>query len=127
MGIKYWRKQEFEKREDQSLTCEITLGTATNVGFVVVPFSGTIEAIYSVIDDVLTTADETLSFAVSGGTTMGDIVITQDGSAAGDVDSLIPTANNTVVAGDTIDVTTDGANETATTVSRITIRFSNTA
>ncbi len=122
----YWRKQEFEKREGQSLNATITLATGTNTGFVVAPFTGTIDAIYSVINGVLTTGDETLSFAVTGGTTMGDIVVTQSGSAKGDVDSLVPTANNTVVAGDTIDITTDGANGTAT-IATVTIVFSNTA
>ena len=115
MGVRYWKPS-------QSLNCSITLATGTNVGFAVVPFSGKVKAIYSVTNGVLTTGDETLSFAVTGGTTMGDIVITQSGSAAGDVDSLAPTSNNTVVAGSTIDVTTDGANGTAS-IAFITILF----
>ena len=125
MSVKYWRRSEFAKRQKQTVNCQITLATGTNTGFVVVPFGGTIEKIYSVINGVLTTGDETLSFAVTGGTTMGDIVITQSGSAAGDVDSLVPTANNTVVAGDTIDVTTDGANGTAS-IAFISVLISNT-
>lgn len=129
---KFWNKQAFidsentaaadatskvaaqAAAEDKIVNGEITLSSASNVGFVVVPVAGKVKGIYSVIDGVLTTGDETLSFAVSGGTSMGSIVITQSGSAAGDVDSLTPSANNTVVAGDTIDITTDGANGTAT-------------
>jgi hypothetical protein len=107
--------------EEKALVTEITLGTNTNTGFVVAPIAGTVTAIYSVINGVMTTADETLSFAVSGGTTMGDIVIDQASAAAGIVDTLAPSANNVVAAGDTIDVTTDGANGTTSTVAKITV------
>lgn len=100
--------------ETQSLQGSIVLATGSNVEQIVVPFGGTISAIYTVIDGVLTTGDETLSFKVNAGTSMGDVVITQSGSAIGDVDTLAPSANNTVAAGDVVNVTTDGANGTAT-------------
>ena len=115
MGVRYWKPS-------QSLNGQITLATGTNTGFIVVPFTGKVKAIYTTTSAALTTADEVLSFAVSGGTSMGDITITQSGSAAGDVDSLAVTANNAVVAGDTIDVTTDGGNTTAA-IAYITVLF----
>jgi hypothetical protein len=40
---------------------------------------------------------------------MGTITITQSGSAAGDVDSLTPSSNNTVTADSFITVQTNGA------------------
>jgi hypothetical protein len=139
-GWKYWNKKVVEAKlaateasaetdsataaaaaEETIVTTEITLGTNTNKGFVVCPVAGTVTAIYTVIDDVLTTADETLSFAVTGGTSMGDIVIAYTSSAAGDVDTLAPSANNVVAAGDTIDVTTDGGNATTTTIAKVTV------
>jgi hypothetical protein len=137
-GKKYWSNVPFDASEavaaadatakvaaqaggeDKMVTTEITLATNTNTGFVVVPVAGEVVAIYSVINGTMTTGDETLSFAVSGGTTMGDIVIDQSSAAAGVVDTLAPSANNAVTAGQTIDVTTDGANGTATTA-KITV------
>jgi hypothetical protein len=138
-GKKYWSNVPFDASEavaaadatakvlvatgaeDKIVNTEILLGTNTNVGFVVVPVAGEVVAIYSAVDGVLTTANEVLSFAVTGGTTMGDITIAYSGSAAGDVDTLAPSANNAVVAGDTIDVTTDGGNATTTTIATITV------
>ena len=115
MGVKYWKPS-------QSLNGQITLATDSNTGFIAVPFSGKVRAIYTTISAALTTGDETLSFAVTGGTSMGDVVITQSGSAAGDVDTLAVTGNNAVVAGDTIDITTDGANGTAA-IAYVTVLF----
>ena len=119
-GTKHWNGDELRKLGRKVVNTEVLLGTNTNVGFVVVPFDGVVEKIYSVIDGATTTANEVLSFAVTGGTTMGDVTIATS-SSAGDVDSLTPVANVAVVAGDTIDVTTDGGNATTTTISTITV------
>jgi len=82
--------------------------------WVVAPYAGTITKIYSVIDAAITVADATLSFEIGGtAVTNGGITITQAGSAAGDVDSSTPTANNTVTAGQAIELITDGASTTA--------------
>ena len=58
-----------------------------------------------------------------GGTaiTNGGITITQNGSAAGDTDSSFPTAANTVVAGDAIEIETDGASTNAVAVSGVIV------
>jgi len=88
------------------------LSTASSI-YVVVPVGGKITKIYTVINSSLTTADANLSFLINATPiTSSAIVVTQAGSAAGDVDSSTPSAANTVVAGDKIKVTTDGASDT---------------
>ena len=97
----------------RSLTATLTLGTAGQV-YVVCPFSGNVTKVYSVINGALTTADEVLTVKNNAGTSMGTITITQSGSAAGDVDSLTPSSNNAVTAGQVIEIETDGGNGSAT-------------
>lgn len=77
--------------------------------WVVSPYAGTIEKIYTVINSPITLADATLSFEI-GGTpvTSGGITIAFTGSAAGDIDSSTPSANNAVTAGQAIELITDG-------------------
>lgn len=88
------------------------LSTASSI-YVVVPVGGTITKIYTVINSSLTTADANLSFLINATPiTSSAIVVTQSGSAAGDVDSSTPSAANVVVAGDKIKITTDGASDT---------------
>lgn len=78
------------------------------------PVSGVIDKIYTVIEGVPTVADATVTFYINGvAITNSTITITVSGAAAGDVDSSTPTANNTVVAGDKLTVTSDGASTTA--------------
>ena len=94
----------------------ITLGTADDPeAFVVFHRACTVTKIYTAIDQALTTADEVLTFKNNAGTalTSGAITITQSGSAAGDVDSSTPTANNTFAAGEKMEIETDGANGAA--------------
>lgn len=74
------------------------------------PYAGDIIAIYSVIDGAISGADCVLSFEINGvAVTDGNITITQTSSAAGDVDSSTPSSNNTVTAGQSIEIITDGA------------------
>lgn len=78
--------------------------------WLVTPFAGDVAAIYSVIDGAIATGDATLSFEINGTPiTGGDITVTQSGSAAGDVDSTIPSAANTLTAGQALEIITDGA------------------
>ncbi len=88
------------------------ISTAKSV-WVVAPFDGLIETIYSVIDGAITGADCGLTAEI-GGTlvTNSAITITQSGSAAGDVDSSTPSAANTVTAGQAIEVISDGLSTT---------------
>ena len=76
----------------------------------VAPFAGTIEKISSVLNDVLATGDATLTAKIGAtGVTGGVITITESGSAAGDVDSVDPTALNIIAEDDVISVTGGGA------------------
>lgn len=82
--------------------------------YIVIPFACTLASIYSVIEGAITTADCGLSFKNGSGTTITNagITVTQSGSAAGDVDSSSPSANNTFTAGQTLQIVSDGASDT---------------
>lgn len=96
-----------------ALTVQLAdLSTASSV-YVVAPIGGKITKIHSVIQAAITTADANLSFQINATPiTSSGITVTQAGSAAGDVDSSTPSAANTVVSGDKLRVTTDGASDT---------------
>lgn len=100
--------------DQRALTMDITLGTE-GTAHVVVPWGGTVKTVYSVIDAALNTGDETLVFQNTGGTAMtgGTLTIAQSGSAAGDVDTVSPTGNNTFAAGDKLITVIGGQNGVA--------------
>lgn len=76
---------------------------------------GRITRLRSVTDGALTTGDATITCAINGvAVTTGVITVTQAGSAAGDVDTAVPTALNEVNPGDVISFTVGGTNATAT-------------
>lgn len=102
------------KQPTVALTLKIeSISTAKSV-WVVAPFAGAIETIYSVIDGTITVADCGLTVELGGVLVTGSgITITQSGSAAGDVDSATPSALNVVAAGDAIEVITDGLSSSA--------------
>ena len=88
---------------------EIDISTAGSV-FVVSPTAGKIEKIYSVIDGAIATADTDITTEINGVAVTGSLItIATASSAAGDVDSSIPTGANIVNAGDVIEIITDGA------------------
>jgi hypothetical protein len=77
--------------------------------------AGRVVKIWSVTEGVLTTGDATLAAKINGvAITTGVITITQAGSAAGDIDSCVPTAANVVAVGDELSQTVGGSNATAT-------------
>ena len=98
----------------RSLCFQVTLGTADDQ-HIVIPYTGNVIGVYTVIDQALTTADETLTFKNNAGTGMtnGVVTITQAASADGDVDSASPTANNSFTAGEKMTVSIGGENGTA--------------
>lgn len=117
-GVGAWAKVNADMIDTSSikninkvyLTYLITDVCTAGSHWVVAPLAGTISKIYSVIDGAIGTADTALSFKIAGvAVTNGDITITQSGSAAGDVNSATPTANNTVTDGQAIEIITDGA------------------
>lgn len=78
--------------------------------YVVPGFRGKVRRINSVINGAIATSDATLTPKINGtAMTNGAITVAQSGSAAGDVDSSIPSDNHTVTAEDAIEIETDGA------------------
>ena len=64
---------------------------------------------YTALGGALGTADAVITFEIAGTLiTSGAITITQSGSAAGDLDSSTPSGNNTVTAGQVLEVITNG-------------------
>lgn len=73
-----------------------------------IPFGGTVSRVTSVLEGSISGSDLVVTVKNSSGSSMGTITVTQSGSAAGDVDFLNPSSNNTVSDNDYILVQTDG-------------------
>ncbi len=86
--------------------------------YVPIPFAGNIIKIQTVLEGAITNADSTITINNSSGTTMGTITVAYTGSAAGDVDLVEPTSDNTTTDNDYITVSSDGS---STTHTRLTI------
>ena len=80
--------------------------------YVPIPFAGTISKVVTVLEGAITNTDATITVKNSSAASMGTLTITQLGSAAGDVDTLSPSSNNTVSANSYITVETDGNSHT---------------
>lgn len=84
------------------------IGTAKSV-WVVAPNAGSVVSFSSVIGGALTGSDETITMEIATvAVTNGVITVTQSGSAAGDVDTVAPTAANTVATAQSIEIMTAG-------------------
>ena len=93
------------------------------VSRIVSPVAGKITKIWSVSNAALAAGDATLTAKINAtAVTNGVITIAQAGSAAGDVDSAVPTAANVVVPGDLISVTGGGAS-TATSTAEVLVEI----
>lgn len=93
-----------------------TKGADAAVIRVVSPVAGTIDKVWSVLNDALATGDATLTGKIGAAAiTNGAITITEAGSADGDVDSATPSAAKTVTAGSVISFTGGGASTAAGT------------
>lgn len=82
--------------------------STADTNYIPVPYSGTVVKVQSVLEGALTGADATITVNNSAASSMGTLTITQAGSAAGDVDTLVPASNNTVTNDDYITIATDG-------------------
>lgn len=104
-----------------ALTIELDDVSTASSAFVVVPKAGTIKTIRAVLHSAITTADAVLTFAI-GATAITTTAITVEytSSSAGDSYLTTPTADNQVLAGSVLKVTTDGASDTA---ARVTVTF----
>ena len=86
--------------------------STAEVVHVPMPFAGTINKAVTVLEGAITNTNATVTVKNSSAASMGTITITQAGSAAGDVDTLSPSSNNTVTANSFITVETDGGSTT---------------
>ena len=88
--------------------------------------AGTITNIQTVIDGVITSGDAVITTEINGTeVTDSAITIANVGSAAGIVDSAVPTALNVVAVGDTIEAVTDaGSTDAASAVVNCEITLS---
>jgi len=98
-----------------ALPLRVATLVGTNVYRAVSPVAGRIVKIWSITEGVLTTGDATLTAKINGAAITGGVItIAQSGSAAGDIDSVEPTAANVVAVGDALSLTVGGTNATAT-------------
>ena len=77
--------------------------------YVPIPFAGTVVKILTVLEAVISSSNSTVTVKNAAGSSMGTLTITASGSAAGDVDTLVPVSNNTVTADSFITIESDGA------------------
>lgn len=107
------------------LTLDMTdISTASTV-YLPSPVAGTITGIQTIINGAIASVDAIVTGKIAAvAITGGAVTIAFSGSAAGDVDSVTPSAANTVAVGDNINFTTDGASTNtvrATIVVEITL------
>jgi len=99
---------------DYFLTAKITDISTAGSTFVAVPDGGRIVKIISTIKNAISSANAVLSFEIGGtAVTGGGITVAQSGSAAGTVDTALPTALNRVEEDGTIEMITNGGSSTA--------------
>ena len=100
---------------DGALRTKVIQTTVTDIStagsaFVAAPIDGTLGFIQTCINGAISGADAVLTAEINGVAVTGSsITIANSGSAAGDVDSAVPTAANDVSIGDTIEIITNGA------------------
>jgi hypothetical protein len=87
--------------------------SSASVVYVPIHSTCTVTRVITVLGGAITGADDTITVKNAAGTSMGTITLTQSGSAAGDIDTLSPVANNTVSANSFITVESDGASGTS--------------
>ena len=100
-----------ERHEPKSVTLTASIPdiSTANTIYIPIPFAGSITKVTTVLFGAIATGDATITVSDNAANSMGTITVTQSGSAAGDVDSLTPAANQDVTANDFITVATDGA------------------
>lgn len=89
------------------------ISAASDSAIGVSPIAGKVVEVITVLQGAISVADAVLAPKIGTTAITGaGITVAQSGSAAGDVDRAHPTAANTVAAGSTLKVTTDGASTT---------------
>ena len=107
------------------LAIDMTDISTASTSYLVSPVAGTISKIQTIINGAIATADAVITGKIATtAITGGAVTIAYSGSAAGDVDSVTPSAANTVAVGSNINFTTNGASTNtirATIVVEITL------
>lgn len=83
------------------------ISTATDI-YVPIINAGTVSKLQTVTSAAIAGSDLIITAYNSSSASMGNLTVTQSGSAAGDVDVLSPTSNNTVAAGSYIRINGNG-------------------
>jgi hypothetical protein len=82
--------------------------SAVSTVYVPIPFAGTISKVVTVLEASIASADSTITVKNAAAASMGTITVEYSGSAAGDIDTLLPSSNNTVTADSFITIASDG-------------------
>ena len=95
------------------LTGETLSGSISNVSsamtvYVPIPFAGTISKVVTVLEAAIGSSNAVVTVKNAAAASMGTITVAHASSAAGDVDSLEPSSNNTVTANSFIKIASDG-------------------
>lgn len=97
-----------------TLNLEIPDVSTAGSYFVVSPFLGKVYKIYLCLDNAISSADATVSAKINGIAISGSaITVAYVSSAGGSVFTSTPSGDNTVSAGNCIEVLTDGASSTS--------------
>jgi len=83
------------------------ISTATDI-YVPIINAGTVSKLQTVTSAAMAGSDLIITAYNSSSASMGNLTVTQSGSAAGDVDVLSPSSNNTVTAGSYIRINGNG-------------------
>ena len=83
------------------------ISTTTDI-YVPIINAGTVSKLQTVTSAAIAGSDLIITAYNSSSASMGNLTVTQSGSAAGDVDVLSPTSNNTVAAGSYIRINGNG-------------------
>jgi hypothetical protein len=99
---------------DYFITAKIADISTASSTFVPIPDGGKVIKIITALQGAIGTANGGITFEIGGtAITNGGITVTQSGSAAGDVDTAVPTAANDVLEDGTIEMITNGASSGA--------------
>ena len=94
----------------ETLTGYIDNISASSTVYVPIPFAGTISKVVTVLEAAISSANATLTVKNAAAASMGTI------TAAGDVDTLSPSSNNTVAANSFITIASDGGSTNTATL-----------
>lgn len=113
--------------DEDFIDLDIASLTTVTTYNLIMPHTGTITKIYTVIDGAIGVSDAVLTLSIAGvAVTNGAVTISFSGSAAGDIDSTVPSALNTATQGQRLSLAVTGG-PTGATRCHVSIIFLRTA